>query len=96
MATPMPPPRSCQPYARWPAFAYRALLSLVGNCGHLSNDRITLVGWGVLRFTSRKVQQTFLSQPRNLSFFVPAVGSGSFLRTRPCQRKRAGTWQDAT
>jgi len=35
--------------------------------------------WG----TSRKVPQTFLSQPRNFSFFAPAVGSGSFLRHTP-------------
>jgi hypothetical protein len=47
---PAPPARSCQPYARWPAFAYRVLLSLVSDCGNLSNDRTTLVGWDVRRW----------------------------------------------
>jgi hypothetical protein len=36
---------SYQPYARRPAFAYRALLSLVSDCG----NRTTLVGWDVRR-----------------------------------------------
>jgi hypothetical protein len=37
-------------YAHWPAFAYRALLSPVSDCGNLSNDRTTLVGWDVRRW----------------------------------------------
>jgi len=45
-------------------------LSLVGDCGHLSNDRITLVGWHVLRYLAQS-SANFLSQPRKLQFLPP-------------------------
>jgi hypothetical protein len=38
----------------------------------------------------RKIPKMFLSQPRNFSFFVPAVGSGFFLRTRPSRAQARG------
>src|SRR5436190_6308099 len=84
-ADPTPSSRSCQPYARWPAFAYRALLSLVGDCGHLSNDRTTLVGWDVLGLPRAKFGKR-LSPATSVSSSRP-LGAG---RTRPSRPQPRG------
>jgi hypothetical protein len=77
-------------YARWPAFAYRALLSLVSDCGNLSNDRTTLVGWDVRRWLPNDAPAAvWCAASSEASGLPPFIGQSNFIATLSPARARA-------